>query len=123
MSSRRSLKDQLDDAGKHQSDELHETLPSVLRERPTPTVQTQRNRDWEKRERKAGRIVTSFRNIPAELRDTVKQISIEHGVRMGEVGRLFLEYALEAYEQGELTLDPKLKGGRLTLYPDEEEGD
>ena len=42
---------------------------------------------------------------------------------MGEVGRLFLEYALEAYEQGDLTLDPKLKKGHLTLYPDEEEGD
>ena len=122
MSSRRSLKEQLDNAGKRQSDELHEALPSVLRERPAPTEQPTRNRDWESRERAAGRIVTSFRNIPAELRDTIKEISMEHGVRMGEVGRLFLEYALDAYEQGELTLKPELQGGRLTLYPDEEEG-
>lgn len=122
MSSRRSLKDQLDSAGKRPSDELHEALPSVLRERPAPTQQETRNRDWERRERAEGRIVTSFRNIPADVRDSIKEISLEHGVRMGEVGRLFLEYALKAYEQGELTLDPKLRGGRLTLYPDEEDG-
>jgi hypothetical protein len=120
--SRKPLKKQLAEVDqRRESDELHETLPKVLRERPEQRSTTKRDRGWEKREREAGRVVTSFRNVPEELRDRIKEISQEHGVRMGEVGRLFLEHALEAYEGGDLVLDPKLEGGRLTLYPGDQQ--
>ena len=41
------------------------------------------------------------------------------GVRVGEVARAFLEYALEAYYRRELKLEPQPRPGKFTLYPKE----
>jgi hypothetical protein len=32
--------------------------------------------------------------------------------------RAFLEYSLEAYESGDLELEPQFKIGKMTLYPE-----
>jgi len=102
MTDRRRLQDQLGEAA------------DVLTERPT-----KRDRSWEAEQREQG-IVVTYRGIPRGLQERIKEIAGEHKVNIGELARRFLEYALDAYEDGSLVLEPEEKAEiKRTLYPDE----
>jgi hypothetical protein len=78
-----------------------------------------RNRRWEKEynSRKA-----VYRGVDPKLALRVKQLAGEFEVREGEVARFLLEYALRAYNAGELDLIPYPNPNhmRMTLFPAEE---
>ncbi len=94
-----------------------EAIPAVLKHRPSTA---ERNRDWEREQRDRG-IVATYRGIPSGLHEEVKKIASEMNVSVGDVARAFLEYALAAYEAGDLVLEPafKITAGvnNFTLYP------
>jgi len=62
-----------------------------------------RDRGWEAEQRKRG-IVATYRGIPPELQDYIKTVASEHGLKVGDVARRFLEYAREAHDAGDLEL-------------------
>ena len=49
-----------------------------------PGVGPRRNRDWEEAQRKQG-IVVTYRGIPRELHDRIKEIAAEHGYKVIDV--------------------------------------
>ncbi len=119
---RKSLLEQLGASAQDIPDEPLEAVPEILARRPKPPkAAPKRNREWEARQQASGHGVIAFRNVPAELRDDIKAIAQAQGVRVGEVARLFLEYGLDAYAAGRISLNPKLKQGRLTLYPENDD--
>jgi hypothetical protein len=77
---------------------------------------SKRDRSWEKRQRSGEYCQASYRHVPREVRDRITEIAQELYVSADEVGRAFLEYALEAFEAGELVLDPVLHEGKLVLF-------
>lgn len=77
-----------------------------------------RDRSWEAGQRKRG-VVATYRGIPPELQERIKAVASEHQVNIGDVARRFLEYALEAYDAGELQLQAVSETPKRTLYPDE----
>lgn len=77
-----------------------------------------RKRDWEAQQRERG-VVATYRGIPPELQERIKAIAGEHQVNIGDVARRFLEYALAAYDAGDLELQGKVIEQRKSLYPDE----
>ena len=76
----------------------------------------QRSRQWEKAHlsQKA-----TYRGVDPNLALRVKQIAENLEVRDGEVARTLLEYALRAFAQGELDLNPRPNPERMrmTLFP------
>lgn len=66
--------------------------------------------------------VHSYRGIPDQLDQKVKTIAQDLKVPVGEVVRVLLEYALSAYELGELMLNPQPRivhaERNKTLFPD-----
>jgi hypothetical protein len=95
-------------------EEPTEAIPEVLEHRPS---RAKRNRDWERKKRRAGCVVT-YRGVPQDVKARVKGVAHEHHVPIGEVARRFLEYALAAYDAGDLTLEAVFGPGKLTLYPE-----
>ncbi len=75
-----------------------------------------RNRSWEK-EHKNLKVV--YRGVDPKLALRVKGIAGEIEVPEGEVARFLLDYALRAYESGELDLipHPDPERMRMTLFP------
>lgn len=71
-----------------------------------------RNRAWEKEHR-----AKTFRGVPEEISDKVVAIADQLGVTADETARAFLEYGLYCMERETLTVQPKIKGTRMTLYP------
>ena len=100
--SRRSLGDQVD----------KDALDTLTRRAP------KRARSWESEQRGRGVVVT-YRGIPSELQARIKEIAGEHGVKVGELARRFLEHAIDAYAAGDLVLEPVEVTRKATLYPDE----
>ena len=85
----------------------------VLARRPS---RAKRNREWERRARKERGVVT-YRGIPPDLQERLKEIAATYEVPVGDVARLFIEHGLRAYEAGELEIKPALVTGRFTLFP------
>jgi hypothetical protein len=85
---------------------------------PGPEGRTPHNREWEANQRKVWKPLT-FRKVPEEITDQVNEIAGELYVIRDEVFRKLWEYAYEAYQRGEIELEPVLKSGRLTLFPEE----
>lgn len=75
-----------------------------------------RNRQWEK-EHLSRKVV--YRGVDPRLALRVKSIAAELFVPEGEVARCILEYAMRAYEEGDLDLAPRPNPLRMrrTLYP------
>ena len=75
-----------------------------------------RNRQWEK-EHLSRKVV--YRGVDPKLALQVKSIAGDLLVPEGEVARAVIEFALRAYEQGDLDLRPRLNPYRLrmTLFP------
>ncbi len=82
---------------------------------PAPS-KARRNREWEKTHKTA--VVTS-RNVPPELQAEVKAVATELGVAVGDVARALLQHGLAEYRAGRLRLEPKLRTGKLSLFPEE----
>ena len=106
MSKRKSLS-----TGSRRSiaDQIGEEPIDALTRRPS---KAKRDRSWERRQQ-----LVAYRGIPPELQEELKGIARKLGVTVGEVARTFLEYGLEAYEQGQLELRPVLTTGKHTLFP------
>jgi hypothetical protein len=84
-----------------------------------PPESKSRDRSWEREQRQAAGFVTvTYRRIPEELRAEIKEIASENLVTVDEIARFFLEYALESYKAGELTIQPKPAPGKYTLFPE-----
>jgi hypothetical protein len=75
-----------------------------------------RNRHWEK-EHQSQKAV--YRGVDPKLALRVKILASNLFVPEGEVARCILEYAMRAYEEGDLTLEPRPNPLRMrrTLYP------
>jgi hypothetical protein len=91
------------------------TLPNVYDSLRVASPR-RRNRQWEK-EHQSQKAV--YRGVDPKLSLRVKSIADELKVPTGEVARAVIEYALRAYEQGDLDLHPRLNPDRLrmTLFP------
>ena len=75
------------------------------------------DRAWEEQQRKRG-VVATYRGIPHELQDRVKEIAHKHEVNIGDVARRFLEYAVRAYDVGDLELEAVMVSTTKSLYPE-----
>ena len=75
-----------------------------------------RNRQWEKEHLSQKAM---YRGIDPNLALRVKQIAADLDVRDGEVARKLLEYAMRAYADGDLDLNPRPhpERMRMTLFP------
>ena len=75
-----------------------------------------RNRGWEK-EHQSQKAV--YRGVDPKLALRVKTLASNLFVPEGEVARCILEYAMRAYEEGDLDLEPRPNPLRMrrTLYP------
>jgi len=94
-------------------DQIDKERIEALSQRPA-----KRDRAWEQGQRSRGVVVT-YRGIPGELQARIKEIAGEHGVKIGELARRFLEYALDAYDAGALELATVDVVTKRTLYPDD----
>ncbi len=91
------------------------TLPSVYDSLRVASPR-KRNRQWEK-EHQSRKVV--YRGVDPKLSLRVKTMSDDLLVPAGEVARAVIEYALRAYEQGDLDLysRPNPDRMRMTLFP------
>jgi len=92
--------------------------PEVIGSQVEMLLNDGRDRSWEAEQRERGLVVT-YRGIPQELHERVKEIAKALHVNTGDVARRFLEYAIEAYEEGSLQLDAVVISTKRTLYPDD----
>ena len=83
---------------------------------PPPSGKEGRDRSWD---RKHNFMVVSYRGIPKQLHQEITKIAAEQEVPVGEVARALLEYALRAYQEGRLELNPAPRSGKLTLFSDD----
>jgi hypothetical protein len=83
---------------------------------PPPDSKSGRDRSWD---REHNYLVATYRGIPRELHQRIVEIAKKKGVPVGEVARSFLEYALEAYQNGDLELTAQPSLGKFTLFPGE----
>ncbi|MBT3315979.1 MAG: hypothetical protein HN390_15335 [Anaerolineae bacterium] len=65
------------------------------------------------------RVVTTWRNFSAELKDEIGVLASEKGldIPVGELVSAFLQYALKAYGSGRLVLQPVEKATSYSLVP------
>jgi hypothetical protein len=82
---------------------------------PAPS-RAKRNREWEKAH---NGVVATYRGIPPALQVEIKALATELGVPVGDVARAFLQHGLQAYSDGKLRLNARLKTGKLTLFLNE----
>ena len=87
-----------------------EALDGINKMQPT------RDRKWEAQQRDGG-IVVTYRGIPRGVKDAIKAIADDRGVRVGDVARALLEHGIADYEAGTLRLEAHVRPDR-TLYPD-----
>lgn len=101
-----------------------ETSESVAAVIPPPTIYDslrvasprKRNRQWEKKHQSHKAV---YRGVDPKLALKVKTIAGDLVVPEGEVARAVIEFALHAYQEGELDLIPRLDPNRMrrTLFP------
>jgi hypothetical protein len=75
-----------------------------------PKIQAVRDRSWERENPKK-----SFRKVPCEIRDTVKDIAETYGYNASQIAQALLEYALMCYRRGDFKLELELDKSGLTL--------
>lgn len=75
------------------------------------------DRGWEAKQRKERGFV-SYRGVPRDLQEQLKEVAKKLHVPVGDLARRFLEYGLAAYERGDLELRPVEIVKKATLYPD-----
>ncbi len=92
------------------------TAPPSIYESLRMTSPRKRNRQWEK-EHQSQKAV--YRGIDPKLALKVKSIADDLVVPTGEVARALIEFALRAYAEGDLDLNPRPNPYRMrmTLFP------
>jgi hypothetical protein len=58
----------------------------------------------------------SYRRLPADLVETIRQLHEKHAVPVGEIVTLFLGHALDAYQSDRLILDSQPRKGASLTY-------
>ena len=93
------------------------TAPPSIYDSLRVAAPRKRNRQWEKQHQNQ-KVV--YRGVDPKLALQVKSIAGDLLVPAGEVARAVIEYALRAYEQGDLDLCPRPNPYRMrmTLFPD-----
>jgi hypothetical protein len=81
---------------------------------PPATRKARRGRQWEERQRQAGRVTATYR-LPEELRDRITRTAQSRSVTVDDLARVLLAYALGEYDAGRLKLNPRPREGRFTL--------
>lgn len=89
--------------------------PEVQRILGEPLIKRGRSRKWE---RKYPTI--SFRHWPPSIKKRINRIAARIGAPGYEVARRLIEHALDAYDAGDVTMQPCIASHRLTLYPSED---
>ena len=72
----------------------------------------ERNRQWEK-----GHRAHSYRGVPQEIHNQVIGLAGHLQVTNDEVVQVFVQYGLSCLERGILTISPRPKAQRMTLFP------
>ncbi len=75
-------------------------------------AQPKRGREWEKEHR-----AYSYRGVPRDLQLAVAQVAESLQVTVDEVARYFILQALTDYQNGQLTIAPRLRAAKMTLFP------
>lgn len=84
-------------------DGLSETLDEIA-------GRGKRDRTWEKEQRAAPDVCqVSYRGMPRRVKDKIKSIAKVEQVTADQVARRLLEYALEQYDAGTVTIETKPK--------------
>jgi hypothetical protein len=82
---------------------------------PVAQPRKKRNRDWEKSHQAE---TVTYRGVPIEIQAWVEKISDSLFVPRDDVVRAFLEYGVDRYKAGQLSLFVYPKAQRMTLYPE-----
>jgi len=77
-----------------------------------PKIQKVRDRSWERENPPR-----TYRKVPHEIRDTVKEIAEIYGYNTSQIAQALLEYALMCYRRGDFELELELGQNGLTLMP------
>jgi len=72
----------------------------------------QRGREWEKAHRPF-----SYRGVPADLHEQILALASSLNVNVDEVVQVFVQYGLSSLEKGILTISPRPRAQRMTLFP------
>jgi hypothetical protein len=103
---------------------IEEVIPNVLDSKPDrqpldsiPMAQPRRKREraWELAHRSE---TVTYRSVPPEYQQLLVEIAQSLAVPRDEVVRAFLEYGVEEYNTGRLTLFAHPKAQRMTLFPE-----
>jgi len=81
---------------------------------PPLAKRSKRGRQWEARQREAGRVAATYR-LPVELRGKITDTAHSRSVTVDDLVRALLQYALDQYESGALVLNPRPREGKFTL--------
>ena len=76
---------------------------------------SRRDRTWEQEQRAAGRVVT-YRGVPTEVQEQIRNMAAEIGVPVGEVARLALERLIDDYEHGRVKPEAHVVHARRSLF-------
>ena len=98
-------------------------LPSQAAASPVPPPPTpidligvakpkERNRQWEKEHR-----AHSYRGVPPEIHNQVVGLAGNIQVTTDEIVQVFVQYGLSCLDRGILTISPRPKAQRMTLFP------
>lgn len=71
-----------------------------------------RNRTWEGQHH-----TCSYRGVPQDIQDQVVALAASLLVNTDELVQVFVQYGLSCLERGILTISPRPKAQRMTLYP------
>lgn len=82
---------------------------------PVAEPRKKKERKWEKEHQAQ---IATYRGIPAEIHQTLLQLADSLNVPVDEIARAFLEYSLQNYRNGSLSLCPHPKSQRMTLFPE-----
>lgn len=87
-----------------------------------PPSRTGRDRSWEKSKRQQPDLkAVTYRDIPVEVIEYIKQLAAGQYVTVNEIARLFLEHAIRQHESGELDLGrATFDAGKMTFFPKNE---
>lgn len=69
-----------------------------------------RTRQWEKEN-----TGVSYRGVPREVTQAMKTLSVNLGVTVDDLARAFLQHSWQAWQRGQLTLQPQVHEGRWTI--------
>jgi hypothetical protein len=71
-----------------------------------------RNRSWEAKHK-----ARPYRGVPSEIHNQVVALAENLKVPADEVAQVFVQYGLSCLDRGILTISPRPKAERMTLYP------